>query len=105
MESRGSLGKSGQPPKAGPRTALIETEKSHGRATARLTLMLKYGLPTQSTIALFEAGFSDRVIASDLATLLNLNGEMRRDVIQKLRAERPSVNQVLQKYLATLRTS
>lgn len=63
-----------------------------------LQKMLKYGLPTQSTIALFEAGFSDRVIASDLAVLLKLNDEQRREVIQRLRAEQPSVNQALRKY-------
>lgn len=63
-----------------------------------LQKMLKYGLPIPSTIALFEAGFSDRVIASDLAALLNLNGELRRDVMQRLRAERPSIDQALQKY-------
>lgn len=66
----------------------------------QLQKMLKYGLPTQGAISLFETGFSDRVIASDLAALLNLNGEPRREVIQKLRTEGPAVNQALQKYPA-----
>lgn len=35
---------------------------------------LKYGLPTETTIALYELGLSDRVIAQDLAASLNLAG-------------------------------
>ena len=34
---------------------------------------LKYGLPTETTIALYELGFSDRVITQDLAMSLSLS--------------------------------
>ena len=60
--------------------------------------MLKYGLPTASTIALYEAGFSDRVIVADLSASLGLLDEQRRDVIQKVRQESNIVMTILQKY-------
>lgn len=63
-----------------------------------LQKMLKYGLPSPSTIALYEAGFSDRVIATDLRASLVLVDEQRRDVIRKIRQENATVTEVLQKY-------
>ncbi len=58
-------------------TEFIETldQDGTGDLINRLQLFqkrLKYGLPTETTIALYELGFSDRVIAQYIALSLNL---------------------------------
>jgi hypothetical protein len=68
---------------------------------ARLQLfqkMLKYGLSAQAPINLYEAGFSDRALVTELNSSLNLAEESRRDVIEKVRQERDKVKAVLEKY-------
>ncbi|MEM5787431.1 MAG: hypothetical protein AAGU11_08940 [Syntrophobacteraceae bacterium] len=49
---------------------------------------LKYGLPTETTIALYELAFSDRVIAQDLAASLNLAATQKRDIVKALIKDR-----------------
>ncbi len=46
---------------------------------------LKYGLPTQTNIAVYELGFADRVICQDLTTTLNLTDHERPFLIMELR--------------------
>ncbi|MCA8835293.1 MAG: hypothetical protein K8953_09435, partial [Proteobacteria bacterium] len=46
---------------------------------------LKYGLPTQTNIAVYELGFADRVICQDLTTALNLVDHERSFLIMELR--------------------
>src|SRR5690606_21183741 len=46
---------------------------------------LKYGLPTETTIALYELGFSDRVISQDLAVTLNLLATQKKDLVKALK--------------------
>jgi superfamily II DNA/RNA helicase len=59
---------------------------------------LKYGLPTETTIALYELGFSDRVIAQDLAASLNLAATQKRDIVKALKKDRDGANAVMEKY-------
>ena len=59
---------------------------------------LKYGLPTETTIALYELGFSDRVIAQDLAAALNLAAAQKRDIVKALKKDRDGANAVMEKY-------
>ena len=59
---------------------------------------LKYGLPTETTIALYEFGFSDRVIAQDLAAALDLEATQRGDIVKALRKDRDGANAVMDKY-------
>lgn len=59
---------------------------------------LKYGLPTETTIALYELGFSDRVIAQDLATSLNLKATQKKDLVKLLKQDKYRANEVIQKY-------
>lgn len=59
---------------------------------------LKYGLPTENTIALYELGFSDRVIAQDLAASLNLAATQKRDLVKALKKDRDGANAVMEKY-------
>lgn len=59
---------------------------------------LKYGLPTETTIALYELGFSDRVIAQDLAAALNLAATQKRDIVKALKKDRDGARAVMEKY-------
>ena len=59
---------------------------------------LKYGLPTETTIALYELGFSDRVISQDLAASLNLSATQKKDLVKALKRDRDGANAVMEKY-------
>jgi hypothetical protein len=59
---------------------------------------LKYGLPTEATIALYELGFSDRIISQDLATSLNLAETQKKDLVKALKQDRDVANAVMEKY-------
>lgn len=59
---------------------------------------MKYGLPTETTIALFELGFSDRVIAQDLATSLNLDATQKKDLVKALKKDRDGARAVMERY-------
>ncbi len=59
---------------------------------------LKYGLPTEITIALYELGFSDRVISQDLAASLNLAAPQKKNLVKTLKQDRDGANAVMGKY-------
>lgn len=59
---------------------------------------LKYGLPTETTIALYELGFSDRVIAQDLAAALKLAATQKKDLVKALKKDRDGARAVMEKY-------
>lgn len=59
---------------------------------------LKYGLPTETTVALYELGFSDRVISQDLATSLNLSATQKKDLVKELKRDRDRAVAVMEKY-------
>ncbi|EOW9120562.1 DEAD/DEAH box helicase [Vibrio cholerae] len=59
---------------------------------------LKYGLPTETTIAIYELGFSDRVIAQDLAASLNLTATQKKDLVKALKKDRDGARAVMEKY-------
>jgi len=59
---------------------------------------LKYGLPTKTTIVLYELGFSDRVIAQDLARSLNLSATQKKDVVNELKRNRDVAIATIEKY-------
>jgi hypothetical protein len=61
---------------------------------------LKYGLPTETTIALYELGFSDRVIAQDLAASLNMAATQKKDLVKALKKDRDGARVVMEKYPA-----
>jgi len=81
----------------------IQTREEDGTAelTDRLQLLqkrLRYGLPTGTTIALCELGFSDRVIAQDLATALDLTATQRRDLVEALKHNRDEAVALIDRY-------
>lgn len=59
---------------------------------------LKYGLPTETTIALYELGFSDRVISQDLAATLNLAATQKKNLVKALKNNRDGAKAVMNKY-------
>jgi hypothetical protein len=59
---------------------------------------LKYGLPTETSIALYELGFSDRVISQDLATSLNLIATQKKDLVKALKQDQDGAQTVMEKY-------
>jgi len=59
---------------------------------------LKYGLPTETTIALYELGFSDRVISQDLAASLNLEATQKKDLVKALKQDCDGARAVMEKY-------
>ncbi|MDM5057559.1 DEAD/DEAH box helicase [Aeromonas rivipollensis] len=59
---------------------------------------LKYGLPTETTIALYELGFSDRVISQDLATSLNLTATEKKELVKALKENSKGAYSVMEKY-------
>lgn len=72
-----------------------------GDLISRLQLFqkrLKYGLPTETTIALYELGFSDRVISQDLAYSLNLSATVKRNIVTTLKQNADNANAVINKY-------
>lgn len=59
---------------------------------------LKYGLPTETTIALYELGFSDRVISQDLASSLKLAVAEKNELVEALRHDRVGAKAVIANY-------
>lgn len=59
---------------------------------------LKYGLPTATTIALYELGFSDRIISQDLAVSLNIAVTQKKDLVKALKHDRDGARTVMEKY-------
>jgi superfamily II DNA/RNA helicase len=59
---------------------------------------LKYGLPNETTIALYELGFTDRAIAQDLAASLKLAATRKKDLVKALKKDRDGAMAVMEKY-------
>ena len=59
---------------------------------------LKYGLPTEATIVIYELGFSDRVISQNLAVSLNLSETRKKNIIKSLKYYRDIAFGVIDKY-------
>ncbi|ENM5732742.1 DEAD/DEAH box helicase [Vibrio mimicus] len=81
---------------------LIETlGRDSGDLIRRLHVFqkrLKYGLPTETTINLYELGFSDRVIAQDLTTSLSLDVHQKKNLVKALKKDRDGARAVMGKY-------
>ena len=59
---------------------------------------LKYGLSTPISIALYELGFSDRVISMDLASILKDTPLDRRSIIRFIKRNEQKVRELIEKY-------
>ena len=59
---------------------------------------LKYGLPTQTTIIIYELGFSDRVVAQDLAKSLGLCGLQKEHIVEEIKTQSIQARDMIIKY-------
>ena len=59
---------------------------------------LKYGLPTETTIILYELGFSDRVIVQDIEYTLNLISTQKNELLAELSKKRTEAIMKINKY-------
>jgi hypothetical protein len=59
---------------------------------------LKYGLKTSTAIVLNEMGFADRIVASEVAALLGVNSENKREVRKTLLSRREDVGALVQRF-------
>lgn len=61
---------------------------------------LKYGLPDETSIILYECGFCDRVIAQDIKDSLELSGDDRLQIIFAIKSSRDLAMTIISKYPA-----
>jgi replicative superfamily II helicase len=59
---------------------------------------IKYGLPFEAAIALHELGFSDRVIAQEMAINLKLTSSTKEGMISELRQNKTIAENITKKY-------
>jgi len=59
---------------------------------------LKYGLPTETAVSLYELGFSDRVISQDLIVSMNLTATQKKDLVKVLKQNQDDAKAVMDKY-------
>lgn len=59
---------------------------------------LKYGLPTPTSIALYELGFTDRVVSMDLGFILDNTSLDKGAIIRTIRRDEQNVRNILGKY-------
>lgn len=59
---------------------------------------IKYGLPTETSIVLYELGFSDRVISQDIAESLSLSATQKKKLVKVLKQNRTEAMSVMEKY-------
>lgn len=59
---------------------------------------LKYGLPTVTSILLYEIGFSDRVIAQDITCTLSLVSTQKDELLVELREKKKEATEIINNY-------
>lgn len=79
---------------------LLRPEDSGGLVVKLLELQkrMKYGLSTPMSIALYELGFSDRVVSMDLASILKNTSVDRRSIVRFIKRNEQKVRELLEKY-------
>ena len=89
-------------------SALCEFVEAHeqedtGELVSLLQLFqkrIKYGLPNETTITLYELGFSDRVISQDLANKLGITAEQKYEIVKTLQQNEDVATDVIENYPA-----
>lgn len=58
----------------------------------------KYGLPSKTSILLYEIGFSDRVISQELEQSLDLTATQKQSLIDELKQNKTKAEEIMKKY-------
>jgi superfamily II DNA/RNA helicase len=66
----------------------------------KLQKRLKYGLPDETSIVIYEIGFCDRVIAQDIKNTLNINSTDKLEIIYAIKVRRDLAKTMISKYPA-----
>lgn len=66
----------------------------------KLQRRLKYGLPDETSIIIYELGFSDRIIAQDIKKSLNIFGNDKLEIIYNIKIKKDSAMVLISKYPA-----
>lgn len=77
---------------------LGEDAKDLIRSLQELQKRLKYGLPNLESITLFELGFADRVVSSELALFISPRFINRKSVLQEIKNNEQSIRGVLDRF-------
>ena len=64
----------------------------------KLQKQVKYGLPSSSAITLYEMGFADRVVSSELSLIISLDVEIREIMAQVVRKREVEIRAALEEY-------
>ncbi|ANB68061.1 DEAD/DEAH box helicase [Escherichia coli] len=75
--------------------------KEAGELISKLQLFqkrLKYGLPTETAISLYELGFSDRVVSQGIAKEMGLIETQKDDLINTFKQKRDAASATIEKY-------
>ncbi|EKG7654086.1 DEAD/DEAH box helicase, partial [Salmonella enterica] len=76
-------------------------QKEAGELISKLQLFqkrLKYGLPTETAISLYELGFSDRVVSQGIAKEMGLIETQKDDLINTFKQKRDAASATIEKY-------
>jgi superfamily II DNA/RNA helicase len=76
---------------------LLPDETQVTELLKQLQKQVKYGVPTDLAITLYELGFADRVIAQESATLIG-GASSRKRVIRRLKSREDAVRELLSQY-------
>lgn len=78
----------------------IETNQNMMLLLQKLQKQLRYGLPNETSVLIYELGFCDRVIAQDIKNELNIFADDRLSTIFTLKANRDRALNCISKYPA-----
>jgi superfamily II DNA/RNA helicase len=66
----------------------------------KLQRRLKYGLPDEASVIIYELGFSDRIIAQDIKKSLNILGNDKLEIIYNIKTKKDLAMALISKYPA-----
>jgi len=78
----------------------IEINKNMMLLLQKLQRRLKYGLPNETSVLIYELGFCDRVIAQDITNVLNMYSNDKLEIIHTIKFKRDLALNCISKYPA-----
>jgi len=76
----------------------IETNQYMMSLLQKLQKRLRYGLPDETSIIIYELGFCDRIIAQDIKNVLNVYSNEKLEIIQTIKTKRDLAKNCISKY-------